>query len=134
MLGKPNEKIQNEIRNHSLIDYMSSQKLKRQSWEELIPNAPPEAIDLISKLLTWDPADRLTASEAIKHPFLADIYDDPEDYREIVQDKPINFFDFEFEQYTLNQDILKELILDEIILYHSPSASIFNKRIGFQYP
>jgi len=43
--------------------------------EKLIPNAPPDAIDLISKLITWDPEERLTAKEAIRHPFLKDIYD-----------------------------------------------------------
>jgi len=34
----------------------------------------------------------------------------------------------------LNKEILKELILDEIILYHSPQAKAYNKRVGIQYP
>ena len=38
-----------------------SHKTKSKSFEELIPDAPPEAIDLIKKLMTYDPKERLTA-------------------------------------------------------------------------
>lgn len=42
---------------------MKSRKneLKRKSLADLIPNAPEAAIDLMSKLLTYDPKQRLTA-------------------------------------------------------------------------
>jgi len=36
-------------------------EVKQKTWEEIIPNAPPEALDLISKLITYDPEERLTA-------------------------------------------------------------------------
>lgn len=32
-----------------------------------------EALDLIDKLLRWDPEERLTASEALQHPFLSNV-------------------------------------------------------------
>jgi protein kinase len=35
----------------------------------LLPNASPEAIDLISNMCSWDPRKRPTASEALQHPF-----------------------------------------------------------------
>ena len=34
----------------------------------------------------------------------------------------MDYFDFEFEQYTLDKKILRELIFDEILLYHSKDA------------
>jgi serine/threonine protein kinase len=34
-----------------------------------IPNASPEALNLIQSLCTWDPKKRLTASQALEHPF-----------------------------------------------------------------
>jgi serine/threonine protein kinase len=37
---------------------------------ELLPNAPPDAIALVAALLSWNPAARLTAAEALAHPFL----------------------------------------------------------------
>ena len=33
----------------------------------------PEALDLISKLLRWDPAHRLSAAEAMAHPYFAPV-------------------------------------------------------------
>ncbi|KAG0577393.1 hypothetical protein KC19_5G153000 [Ceratodon purpureus] len=36
---------------------------------QLIPNASPEAIDLISSMCVWDPTKRPTASQALQHPF-----------------------------------------------------------------
>jgi serine/threonine protein kinase len=36
-----------------------------------VPMAGPEAIDLLSKLLVWNPAQRLTARQALQHPFFA---------------------------------------------------------------
>ena len=34
-----------------------------------VPQASPEAVDLISRLCQWDPAKRPTALEALQHPF-----------------------------------------------------------------
>lgn len=68
--------------------------------------------------MTYDPAERLTAKEVLRHPFLADLYDPLHD-NQIVEAAPIKYFDFEFEQYTLNKEILRELILDEIIIDNS---------------
>ena len=69
---------------------------KRISFREALPNAPQAAIDLIQKLMTYDPAERLTAKEVLRHPFLADLYD-PLNDDQIVEATPIKYFDFEFE-------------------------------------
>jgi len=82
---------------------------------QAIPDLEPEALDLLSKLLEYDPDKRLSASEALCHPYFKDLHtEEAEPYQE-----PISYFDFEFEQYTLGRKILRELILDETLLYHS---------------
>ena len=70
--------------------------IKKKTLEELIPSAPADGIDLISKLLTYDPALRISALEMIKHPFLQELYD-PENNADVVQGEPVKYYDFEFE-------------------------------------
>jgi len=44
------------------------------SWEKVFRNkAPPDAIDLISRLLRYDPQARLSAFETLAHPFFDDL-------------------------------------------------------------
>jgi len=42
--------------------------------------------------------------------------------------KPIKYFDFEFEQFELSESMLRQLILDEVILTHSSDATEINRR------
>ena len=41
------------------------------SFNELFPDANPDAIDLIKKLLQFNPNKRITAEEALKHPYVS---------------------------------------------------------------
>ncbi|XP_022089630.1 extracellular signal-regulated kinase 2-like isoform X2 [Acanthaster planci] len=43
----------------------------RQSFEDVLPKAPPDAIDLLRRLLQFNPEKRLTAAEALKHPYVS---------------------------------------------------------------
>jgi mitogen-activated protein kinase 15 len=37
-------------------------------------SAPPEAIDLVRQLIAFDPAERPTAEECLKHPYVAQFH------------------------------------------------------------
>lgn len=65
------------------------------------PNASPQAVDVINRMLTLDPAKRITAQEALAHDYLKE-YHDPDD--EPVATQP---FSFEYELDDLPQDVLK---------------------------
>ena len=48
-------------------------KLKAYPWERVFPHGTPQrAMDLARNLLCYDPSQRLTASQALQHPFLQD--------------------------------------------------------------
>ena len=64
----------------------------------------------------------------LQHPFLEELYD-PENDDQIIEGQPVNYYDFEFEQYTINKDIIKELILDEIIMANSSDARQLNREL-----
>ena len=55
--------------SHPRIDDFPGQDL-----EELYPRAPPDALDLMARLLVFNPNHRLTAEEALEHPFVADFH------------------------------------------------------------
>lgn len=40
-------------------------------FEKLYPQANPLALDLLSKLLAFDPTKRITCTEALRHPYLS---------------------------------------------------------------
>ena len=71
---------------------------------------------MLKKLFCFDPKDRLSAEEALRHPYFKELHnEEDEPMREAFE-----YVEFEFENYNLDKQILKELILDEILLYHNP--------------
>jgi serine/threonine protein kinase len=57
--------IQPEVQARALHRY------PKQDLHGLIPRAPQEAIDLLEGLLEFEPSQRLTAHEALRHPYFA---------------------------------------------------------------
>merc|ERR1712185_686432 len=45
-------------------------------WNNRFPGASDKAIDLLRKLLKFDPAERITAHEALKHSYLDQFHDE----------------------------------------------------------
>ncbi|CAM9640255.1 unnamed protein product [Lampetra fluviatilis] len=59
----------------SMVERLMAQK--RRSLGELARGAPPEALDLLSRLLVFNPERRLTAAEALAHPYVCRFHDPP---------------------------------------------------------
>ncbi|XP_013413855.1 extracellular signal-regulated kinase 2-like [Lingula anatina] len=57
----------------------------KKPMEDLLPDAPKDAIDLLKKLLHFNPDKRLTAEEALKHPYVQRFHS-PEDELDIGRD------------------------------------------------
>lgn len=85
---------------------------------------------MLKKLLVYDPDQRLSAEEALAHPYFTELH--------FVEDEPthepISYFDFEFEQYSLDKMILREMLLDEIIMYHNHDAKKYYKQCRLKHP
>ena len=57
----------------------------------------PDAIDLLKKMLVFDPNKRISIEEALKHPYMSK-YHDPNDE---PTGQPVCAFDFDFELFSL---------------------------------
>lgn len=110
-----------------------SLKIQRKELQEILTTAPAEAIDLLSKLFTYDPSKRLTAREVLQHPFFADIHN-PAYLTYLDSLSSMDYFDFEFEDYYTNLDILRDLILDEVILANSSEANAYYQHLKQKHP
>ena len=77
-----------------------------------------QAIDLLKKMLVFDPDNRITVEQALEHPYMNGLHF-PED--EPIG-TPVSDFDFDFELFSLKIPELKELIYEEIKLYHDSES------------
>ncbi|CAD8157000.1 unnamed protein product [Paramecium pentaurelia] len=120
VLGSPNEQVlQMAPKSPLSISVNQMQKKRGRDFEKLFPNGSKEAIDLLRQLFEYDPTKRITAEQALRHPYLSK-YHIPEDEPIAV---PVRYLDFEFEEYNLTIEQWKDCIYEEILLYHYPEFS-----------
>ena len=74
------------------------------------------ALDLLEKMLVFDPKKRITAAEALAHSYLSP-YHDPSD--EPISEKP---FDWSFTNNELPVESWKVMMYQEILDFHKPAA------------
>ena len=91
-------------------------KLPRQSGKSLndmFSSRGEDAVDLLAKMLTFDPLKRITVEEALAHPYLSALhYEEDEPTTNVV-----SAYDFDFELYDLEKEDYKQLIYEEVMLY-----------------
>ena len=66
-------------------------------------------------MLAFDPKERITVEEALAHPYMSRLHDAEDE----PSGTPVPAFDFDFELFSLKIPEYKELIFEEIKLYHS---------------
>ncbi|KAI0343368.1 CMGC/MAPK/ERK protein kinase [Trametopsis cervina] len=107
-LGTPSEDTLRRVGSPRAQDYIRSLPIKpRVPFSTLFPRANHLAIDLLSQLLNFDPAKRITCEQALKHPYLS-VWHDPND-----EPSCPSSFDFGFEEED-NIEGMKRLIVDEV--------------------
>ncbi len=81
--------------------------MSKISFQQLFPRANPDALDLLDRMLAFDPSQRIGVNEALEHRYLA-IWHDASD--EPACPKP---FDFGFETA---EDVpeMRQMIVDEV--------------------
>ena len=92
ILGTPDEATLRRVGSERAQAYIRSlPRMPKIHFSQLYPNASPLAIDLLEKLLNFDPAARITVEEALAHPYLKSYHEE--------DDEPVHehIFDFAFE-------------------------------------
>lgn len=60
-------------------------------WVQLYPNADRKALDLLDRMLTFNPQKRITVEEALAHPYLEQYYD-PQDEVSLFLEHLLNLY------------------------------------------
>ncbi|KAL6430920.1 hypothetical protein ACFW04_007010 [Cataglyphis niger] len=112
VLGSPSPEDLECIINEKARNYLQSLPYKpKVAWTSLFPNADPRALDLLDKMLTFNPNKRIVVEDALAHPYLEQYYD-PAD--EPVAEEP---FKFDMELDDLPKEVLKQYIFEETLLF-----------------
>jgi len=92
-------------------------RFERVDFRTVYPDAAVEAVDLIDKMLAFDPSKRITVAQALAHPYLASLHDESD---EPSAARPF-FFDFENE--TLSENRVRDLVYEELVGFHDEIRS-----------
>lgn len=108
MFGKPHDEDMKHLQNENAVEFIENYYPRSTgSLIERFPFTPPLLIDLIQKMLTFNPAKRLSAIEAYFHPFFNPIrhFDEhPDDScKTIFQETRISLFQLPTKLTTLQQ-------------------------------
>ncbi|ESR37913.1 hypothetical protein CICLE_v10028667mg [Citrus x clementina] len=110
LLGTPTDADLGFVRNEDAKRYIRQlPQHPRQSLAQVFPHVHPLAIDLVDRMLTFDPMKRITVDEALAHPYLARLHDEAD---EPVCPEP---FSFDFEQQSLGEEQIKDMIYQEAL-------------------
>merc|ERR1719505_169903 len=114
VLGTPSSDTLQFIKNEKARSYLCGLPYKqKRNLADIFPDASPKALDLLEKLLAFNPNHRVSVEEALAHPYLEQYYD-PAD--EPVAQEP---FRFGTELDDLPKERLKELIYESTSQYDS---------------
>jgi mitogen-activated protein kinase 7 len=112
-LGMPNEETLSRIGSPRAQEYVRNLPfMPKVPFQRLFPNANPDALDLLDRMLAFDPSARISVEEALEHPYLHIWHD--------ASDEPAcpTTFDFHFE---VVEDVpeMRKMILDEVVRFRA---------------
>eukprot|EP00479_Gromia_sphaerica_P007958 TRINITY_DN2857_c0_g1_i1.p1 TRINITY_DN2857_c0_g1~~TRINITY_DN2857_c0_g1_i1.p1 ORF type:complete len:181 (+),score=43.38 TRINITY_DN2857_c0_g1_i1:532-1074(+) len=110
VIGTPStSEILNVRKQQAELYLRSLPKQKGVDYKEKFPGIKQDAFDLLTALLQFDPANRLTVDQALNHKFL-------EAVREKLKEKEASEVTFEFEDIHLSEDQIRDMIIKEMTI------------------
>jgi mitogen-activated protein kinase 1/3 len=113
-LGAPTQDQLSFIEEQVVKDFMKKipDSKKKVNFQEKYPAAGKHALDLLARMLAFNPNDRITVEESLAHPYFSCIRN------KALEEKAPSKVSFQFEEEgQLGEKRLRELIFEEIAYY-----------------
>ena len=111
--GTPSDEDLDFVKSERARAFMKKQAHKpKVPFSTIYPDANPEALDLLEKMLVFHPKKRITIEQALKHPYMASLHNEED---EPVADAPFNF---SFENVAVTEEQLQRMIFEEVAYFH----------------
>lgn len=118
VIGTPNEDDKSFVTDGKANDYLNAfPKKEKVDLSTVYPGAGEEAIDLLHKILVFNPYFRISIDECLDHPFFKKVRKID---REAISDHPIKF---DWEKEHLDRKKLREHFLEEISYFKTKPFS-----------
>ncbi|GAU28644.1 hypothetical protein TSUD_159250 [Trifolium subterraneum] len=119
LIGSPDDTSLGFLRSDNARRYLKQlPQYPRQQFAARFPNMSPGAVDLLEKMLVFDPTRRITVDEALRHQYLAPLHD--------INVEPVCSipFNFDFEKPSFTEQDIKDLIWRETVKFN-PGPPIY---------
>ena len=110
VIGSPKHHEVAHIKSRQAKKFLASVESKKSvDLSTLYPDCNPVAVDLLKKLLVFEPSHRLTSQQVLAHPYFDALKNGQH------TDPPVSdLFEFDFESQNLSRGRLKALICEEV--------------------
>jgi len=123
VLGTPSEEDLKWIANDKAYEFVKTLPIKRgRAWSEVFPNAHPDALDLLGRMLVWNPAKRCTMAEALTSSYLTKLH-----AGKLEAPEP---FSFGFDKPGKKRSELRELVWREMCRFRPECAKASTPDVG----
>uniref|UniRef100_A0A7S2SMW8 Mitogen-activated protein kinase n=1 Tax=Mucochytrium quahogii TaxID=96639 RepID=A0A7S2SMW8_9STRA len=115
VLGTPSEADMHFIKSEKAKRFMRNQPLRcKRKMSDLYPKASAECLDLLNRMLHFNPDKRITVQDALEHPYLATLHQ--------PDDEPLCEHIFLFDDNKADDELRKrdiqDQILEEVLHFH----------------
>lgn len=118
VLGTPTEDQIKRLKNEKARKYLKSlSKKPPKDLKSRFPGVGEDALDMLTHLLDFNPETRYSLDDVFEHRFL-------ENVRDVKAEEGIEVMKFDFEDVPLSIQTIRELLVDEILVYNEDYLEI----------
>ena len=113
VLGTPSSEDMEFIGNTSASKFINKlPKRDKTKWNTIFRNASPPALDLLDKMLVFNPEKRWSVLQLLRHPYFKDLHTSD------LESQSPELFDWSCDNFTLSKDNLQQIVYDEARRFH----------------